>query len=95
MDIHELKVLDFDEAVDLIESRLVDIRELIARHEVEIDDDDRQQLEQSRAEAAEQLENLRAAKTAEMAGERDNLLTEVIAMLDQLGKRVSDLFPNS
>ena len=93
MDVHELKDLDFDEAIDLLESRLVDIREMIAKGEGRLTSADVKQLKSSRTEAAERVEKLRKMKAAEMAGERDNLLNEAMTILDQIGQRISSLFP--
>lgn len=93
MAVHELKDLDFDETIDLLESRLVDIREMIAKGEGRLAPADVKQLKTSRAEAAERVEKLREMKAAEMAGERDNLLNEVMTILDRIGQRISSLFP--
>ena len=77
----------------LLESRLVDIRELIDKSEGRLASADVKQLKSSRTEAAERVEKLRKMKAAEMAGERDNLLNEAMTILDQIGQRISSLFP--
>lgn len=94
MDIHELKLLDFDDALDLVENRLVDIHTLIEKSQEEIPSEEAAKLITSKADAETQLARLRAIQTAEMSGERDNLLTEVSTLLDQIGQQISDLFPN-
>jgi len=93
MAVHELKDLDFDETIDLLENRLVDIRELIDKSEGRLASVDVKQLKSSRAEAAERVEKLRKMKAAEMAGERDNLFNEAMTILDLIGQRISNLFP--
>ena len=93
MAVHELKDLDFEETIDLLESRLVDTRELIDKSEGHLASVDVERLKSSRTEAAERVEKLRKMKAAEMAGERDNLLNEAMTILDQIGQRISSLFP--
>lgn len=93
MDIHELKLLDFADAVDLLENRLVDVNRLIEDNKDIAPSQEAEELAASRAEAETRLTQLRELKTAEMSGESDNLLTEVGSLLDQIGERISDLFP--
>lgn len=93
MDIHELKLLDFADAVDLLENRLVDVNRLIEDNKDSAPSQEAEELAASRAEAETRLAQLRELKTAEMSGESDNLLTEVGSLLDQIGERISDLFP--
>lgn len=92
MDTHELKLMDFEDALDRVETRLVEIRQLIQDSASDAPKDKIQALAKSKADAEAHLVKLRQMKTAELSGERDNLLTEVETVLDQIGKKVSDLF---
>ena len=95
MDIHEIKTLDFEDAVDMLENRLVDIRKLIEDNQKEVPSSELEVLVSEGAVAADQLAKLRQLKVSEMSGENDTLLTEVAELLDLIGKKVSDLFPNT
>ncbi len=101
MNLHEFKELDFEEALDLLESRLIELKGAIEKAEKQQAGKD----EASRAKALEELNflhgqradieakmaKLREMKAAELAGERDNLLTETFMIFDQLGERISRL----
>ncbi|MGV6815899.1 MAG: hypothetical protein ACWA44_01355 [Thiotrichales bacterium] len=71
MEIHELKALDFEEAVDLLESRLVDIRRLIEENESNASSQDVAELNASRADVEAHIARLREMQVAEMSGEGD------------------------
>lgn len=94
MSIHELKLMNFEEAVDLIENRLVEIQRLLDDNTENAPSRELSQLADSKALAETHLARLREAQTAKLSGERDNLFTEVENLLDQIGKRISDLFPS-
>ncbi len=99
MNIHELKELSFDEAIDLLETRLTDMQAAIDDARQKIDNgeyhDNREAAEarydallQDRAAIVEKMEKLRQQKAAELAGETDNLLTELLQLFDQLGEKI-------
>ena len=101
MNLHEFKELDFGEALDLLESRLIDLKGAIEKAEKQQESKD----EATRAKAREELDvlrgrhadikarmaRLREMKAAELAGEKDNLLAETFMIFDQIGERIDRL----
>lgn len=103
MHVHELKTMTFDEALDLLESRLVDIQEAIEKTKIKVDNGDHdgdkavvaarfQALMQDRAELEQKMEQLRQQRAAELSGETENLLTELLQLFDRIGARIDKIF---
>ncbi len=98
MNLHEFKELDFEEALDLLESRLIDLKGAIEKAEKERESKDaairakaEKELDFLRGHHADieaKMAKLREMRAAELAGERDNLLTETFMIFDQLGERI-------
>lgn len=103
MHIHQLKELDFDEALELLETRLAETRAAIDAAQKKIDDGDYDgdrttietrmaSLQTDRAALEARMEKLRQQKASELAGETDNLLTEMLELFDRIGERLDNLF---
>ncbi len=101
MNLHEFKELDFEEALDLLESRLIELKGSIEKLEKQQENKDaairdkaREELDFLRgrhADIEQKIARLRELKAAELAGEKDNLLTETFLIFDQLGERIDRL----
>ncbi len=103
MNIHELKEMNFDEAVDLLETRLVDMRTAIDDTRKKIENGeytgDRHEIEtrfaslkQDHAALEEKMEKLRELRAEAMSGANDNFLTELLGLFDAIGERIEKLF---
>ena len=103
MNIHELKAMDFTEALDLLETRLIDIRAAIDATREKIDRGEyhgsKQDIEarfdalmQDHAALQQKLEKLRELKAEALSGANDNLLTELLGIFDTLGERIDKIF---
>ncbi len=103
MHIHQLKELDFDEAIELLETRLAETQAAIDAAQKKVDDGDYDgdratiearmaSLQTDRAALEERMEKLRQQKAGELAGETDNLLTEMLALFDRIGERLDNIF---
>lgn len=99
MNIHQLQGMTFEEALDLLEERLIEVQKTIDATQKKIDDGDFDGDEQKvrarfdevlkdRAELEKKMEKLRELRASELAGENDNLLTESLALFDQIGERI-------
>ncbi len=93
MELHELQDLDFDDALSLLEERLETLRLRVADAEKQAGDDEVKKravadLYQQHSDALEMLNRYREMKAQELAGERDNLLTEMLGILDEIGNKV-------
>ncbi len=95
MNLHEFKELDFEEAVDLLETRLIGLKEDIEKLEKYRDGRDatirakaEKELDLLHQHSADIEERLLKLKAAELAGEKDNLLSETFLIFDQAGERV-------
>ncbi len=99
MNIHQLKELSFDDAIELLETRLAEMQAAIDDARRKIDDGhyngSREAAEarydallRDRAAIEEKMARLREHKASELAGETDNLLTELLALFDRLGEKI-------
>ncbi len=98
MNLHEFEELDFDEALEILETRLIDLKGAIDKVEKQQDSDDStvrdkaqkelDRLHQHHADIEERLARLRELKAADLAGENDNLLSETFLIFDQAGERI-------
>jgi len=101
MNLHEFEELDFDEALELLETRLIDLKGAIDKVEKQRDSGDSavrskaqrelDRLHQHRADIEGRLAKLRKLKAADLAGENDNLLSETFLIFDQVGERIERL----
>ena len=103
MHIHQLKELDFDEAIDLLETKLIETRLAIDAAQQKVDNGDyegdretiearMESLQKDRAALEEKMEKLRELKASELAGETDHLLTEMLGLFDHIGEALEKLF---
>jgi len=94
MKLHELKELNFDEALDLLESRIIEIQRRIQEAESQATDGQKglvDDLHRRHADLLEQMERLRKLKAEEMAGEKDSLLTEILGIFDLIGNKIDHI----
>ena len=103
MNIHELKEMNFDEAIDLLETRLVDMRTAIEETRKKIEQGeygaDKHEIEarfaslkQDHAALEEKMEKLRELRAEALSGANDNFLTELLGLFDSIGERIEKLF---
>jgi len=95
MNLHEFKELDFNEALGLLENRLIELKGNIKKLEKHRDSTDpairtkaKRELERLHQHRADIEERLTRLKAAELAGEKDNLLSETFLIFDQAGERI-------
>ncbi len=90
MKLHELQELDFDEALDLLETQIAETKTRIKQAESKATKEQKgliDELHRHHADLLEQMDRLRELKAEELAGEKDNLLTEMLEVLDQIGQK--------
>ncbi len=95
MNLHEFRELDFEEALELLETRLIGLKGDIEKLEKHRDssnparrDKAKHELERIKRYRAEIEDRLTRLKATELAGEKDNLLTELFSIFDQAGERI-------
>ncbi len=95
MNLHDFKELDFDEALELLETRLIGLKGDIKKLEEHRDSSNpilhnkaKQELELLQQYRADIEDRLIRLKATELAGEKDNLLTEIFSIFDQAGERI-------
>lgn len=101
MHIHELQDLDYEDALNLLETELENLKLRIGETEEKLNgagertrrdhEAELAELHARRREAEEALARLREMKSEEYAGEKDNLLTETLRLFDQIGERIDRL----
>ncbi len=102
MNLHEFEELDFEDALDLLETRLIDLQERVNKMEqlensknATVRGKARQALDrirQHQADIEERLIRLRKIRAAELAGESSNLLSATFSLFDQAGERIDRFF---
>ncbi len=88
MKTHELQELDFEDALDILESRLAELKMQVSKNASALSSDDSDAVNKLQADVEQKLIELKASK---LSGERDNLLTEALSLFDQIGEKVSAL----
>ncbi|MGV6859730.1 MAG: hypothetical protein ACWA5X_12255 [bacterium] len=87
---HELEELSFEDTLDILETRLAEMKLRLDQNKAAFSDEESAELHKLNEGATEKLLEMKASK---MAGEQDNLLTEMLAVVDQIGERVSAVLP--